>query len=349
MRVGLIGTKEGYGAFSFYTKNLYTGLLREGVDVHLLWVKIPQVPLGQTFHHVFLMPKQILKVVNQFDILHATQPGFTLCFPIIRGPAKIVTFYDIFPILRPSDFSDSIKTRMVNFVWFSIWLQTSQSCDKIIAVSSQTKADLLTLGIPEEKIAVVSLWVRPTLRKVKMKKTGIVIGYVGAISHRKDVKFVVSAFSEFTKKYPNSELWLCGSCSDLHYKMEIEHMIRRLGLKEKIKFEEYLSDERLSEIYSSLDCFVSGTLCEGFGLPILEAKKFGIPVIVRKTAVIPPEVKKHCIEVESPQEMAERIAEVVEGKAEKITSRAIADAARFTLERAIKQTIHIYESCLNWR
>jgi glycosyltransferase involved in cell wall biosynthesis len=346
MKVGLIGSIEGYGAFSWYTRDLYQGLLKEGIDVRLIWTKIPQLLLGQTLHHVLVLPRHILRVANKFDILHATQPGFTLCFPLITGPSKIVTFYDLFPILRPQDFSSSFKTKIVNFAWFSIWLKTSKNCDRIIAISSQTKTDLLKVGIPEQKISVVNLWVRPTLHKKCVSKNKTLLGYVGAISHRKDVKFLVRAFSEFVRIYPNSELWLCGSCSDPLYKRGVEKLVNELGLTKKVRFREFLSDEELSEVYSSLDCFMSGTLCEGFGMPILEAKRFGVPVVVRKEAIIPSEVKKYCLEADTPKTMAEKAAEAIEGKTKKIVARALAQASKFTLEEAVRQTVDIYRNCL---
>ena len=350
MEVGLIGSAIGFGSLDWYTKGLYDGLRKEGINVEVIWSPQPTFVGGQTLHHSFLLPSHILKVAKKFDIIHATQLGFTVIFPFLRGIGRVVTIHDLIPLLYPEEFSHSIPSKCINLSAFFFWLSTSKCAEKIIADSSQTKSDIVRFGYPKEKIEVVNLWIRPTIRRVKVKKNKTVLGYLGAVTYRKDVKYIIKAFHEFQKYDKNAALWICGSGSDPRYVEEVKGLTIELGIAKKVIFMESLPEEEISKIYSSFDVFVSGTRSEGFGLIILEAQKCGVPVIVREEARIPEEVKRYCIQAKSPKDMAEKAFNIIKNEKfrQKQVKLGMGYAAKFNLQKAIKKTINVYEELVKY-
>ncbi|MEM2619467.1 MAG: glycosyltransferase [Candidatus Hadarchaeales archaeon] len=347
MRVGLIGSTKGLGSLEWYTRGLYEGLKERGIDVEIIWKEQPKFPGAQTLHTFFLLPAHVLKRAAKFDIVHAIQPSFSVVFPLLRGVRKVVTIHDLIPLFHPQEFTSPAVSKLINFSAFSLWSLSSSLADLVIANSELTKSDVVRLGIPENKVKVINLWVRPTIRRVEVHKSRkTVLGYVGAITYRKDVKYIVKAFNEFQKHERNSELWLCGSCSDRWYVEEVKQLISELGLEKKVKIVEAFPEEEISKIYSSLSVFISGTRFEGFGLPILEAQKCGVPVIIREEAIISHEVRKYCFLASSPKDMAEKALEIIDGRFKEKIELAMEHAASFTLERAVSQLIKLYEEIL---
>jgi glycosyltransferase involved in cell wall biosynthesis len=60
-------------------------------------------------------------------------------------------------------------------------------------------------------------------------------------------------------------------------------VVENLTNKDKIKFYDFVPDEDLPGFYNLADLFVSPSLYEGFGLPVLEAMACGCPLIISTT------------------------------------------------------------------
>lgn len=70
-------------------------------------------------------------------------------------------------------------------------------------------------------------------------------------------------------------------------KRVLEEDVKRLGLEERVTFQQFVSDGKLPELYASHDIFVmpttkTGTDREGFGIVYLEAGLFGLPVVATR-------------------------------------------------------------------
>ncbi len=100
--------------------------------------------------------------------------------------------------------------------------------------------------------------------------------FVGQVDYRKGIMHLFSAMKKFD--VGDISLKLVGgydSTSDL-YKCGSE--------MENVEFLGFVTKDRLSEIYNEADVFVFPTLCEGFGLVVLEAMACGVPVICSENA-----------------------------------------------------------------
>jgi glycosyltransferase involved in cell wall biosynthesis len=65
-------------------------------------------------------------------------------------------------------------------------------------------------------------------------------------------------------------------------------LIEKINIrKQNITFTGQLDDSILKDYYSNASAFVFPSLCEGFGIPILESFYFGIPLICSNNSVFP--------------------------------------------------------------
>ncbi|MFO8054356.1 MAG: glycosyltransferase [Bacteroidales bacterium] len=80
-------------------------------------------------------------------------------------------------------------------------------------------------------------------------------------------------------KNDNLKCQIIGNNPDPVYYSELVKLRSKLGLESQVEFIEAIAREDLIDFYSSCDFFVLPSLCEGFGIVLIEALSFGKPVI----------------------------------------------------------------------
>jgi glycosyltransferase involved in cell wall biosynthesis len=218
--------------------------------------------------------------------------------------------------------------------------------DYIIAVSTQTRDECISLGFPSNKIYVVNSELSPKFGNLKIskntlkKKGKIKVGYIGSFKKRKNVEFAVRACMNVK-----------GDDFIFEFYGKEDEEYRRLKLlassDNRIKFMGFAPEEKLINIYSSFDIFLFPSVYEGFGIEPLEAQAVGIPVIIYKRAMIPKEVRKYCFEAESPEHMARIIENIKEnGYDNKLRKEAMNYARGFTWDKMVDKIVDVYKDVL---
>ncbi len=110
------------------------------------------------------------------------------------------------------------------------------------------------------------------------------------------------------------------------------------------------NNERLHAAYQLADCFVLATLCESFGLPILEALATGCPAIVPKTGA-GPEVAgtaARLIDPRSEEDLTRALLEVTGSPSRRQEMRAagLEQARRFGWQQAARRVLEVFEAVL---
>lgn len=159
---------------------------------------------------------------------------------------------------------------------------------KIIAPSQSTKDDLVKFyKVKSEKIKVIHHGYDGPKDPVKRETDRYNIIFIGRLEKRKNIIGIIRAFNMFMERIGETEreisLTLAGK-PGFGFE-EIQDEMSKSPYRDHIKLPGYISGDEKQELYSKAGVFVFPSLCEGFGMPILEAMSYGVPAIASD---IPP-------------------------------------------------------------
>lgn len=141
---------------------------------------------------------------------------------------------------------------------------------------------------------------------------------------------MVSAFKR--TKNPNLELRLYGA--NPPFKID----------DSRIHYFGHVKDKDLPRVLNSFDVFVFPSRWEGFGMPIMEAKKCMVPVITYKKGDLPSIVKAHTLQFKDEKDLTSILEK---NKWKKIDTKAAYKDTRKTSPRYVaKQMNEIYHKIL---
>lgn len=202
-----------------------------------------------------------------------------------RKIKKIVTIHDLI-FERFPQFYSFIDRK----IYFWKFKKAAEMADLIIAISEQTKQDIVYfLDIPAEKIRVVYQGCHQAFKenpreeflaqlREKYNLPQRFILNVGTIEERKNLLSVVKAL-----RGENIPLVVVGK-KTIYYK-KIEQEIQKNGVE--VYFLEKVSMTELVGLYRLADIFIYPSLFEGFGIPIIEALFSETVVITSNQSCLP--------------------------------------------------------------
>ncbi len=168
--------------------------------------------------------------------------------------------------------------------------------DKIIAVSQNTKQDLIDLyGIDANRVAVIYPGIDHARFKIiddcaavqnKYHLPDNFILFVGALEPRKNLETLIEAYDLlYSKQSLTPNLIIAGPEG---WKFDrIYRFWLRAKHKRKIRFINQINNVDLPALYNLARIFVYPSFYEGFGFPPLEAMACGIPVIAGHGSSLP--------------------------------------------------------------
>jgi glycosyltransferase involved in cell wall biosynthesis len=197
-----------------------------------------------------------------FDVHHQTyfyNTGYR------KSKSRVMTFYDCIPERFPNLFNSD-----------KVILQKQKAlskCDAVIAISEQTKQDLMSFyGIAEERIRLIYLSPPKLFYSEEPKISGNYILFVGNRAGYKNFQNFIMAFSQSQFLKNNFKVVCFGGPN---FSVEEKQYLNKLKLNDSQVFRVNGVDKDLGNYYKHASCFVFPSLYEGFGLPILEALQSG--------------------------------------------------------------------------
>lgn len=205
------------------------------------------------------------------------------------GGKTIVTIHDLIFLRYPKLYKKA--DRMIDTRKFR---HAAETADRVIAVSKQTKADLLSFfQIPSEKIEVVyqgchqafgqkvSRNVEQHLRKKYNLPQDFILS-VGTIEARKNIGIVIKALQKASIDIP---LVVVGKPTP--YLDTLKMGLASNAQKIKVLFLHEVPMSDLPGLYQMAQLFIYPSIFEGFGIPILEALHSDTPVITSQGGCFP--------------------------------------------------------------
>ncbi|WP_282135386.1 glycosyltransferase family 4 protein [Seonamhaeicola maritimus] len=204
-----------------------------------------------------------------------------------KGIKSVVTIHDLIFMHHPKLYKPIDRK-----IYFKKFKYAAHNVDRIIAISEQTKKDIIQfLGVDSTKIEVVYQGCHSVFKeksnqeekqslKDKFNLPEQFILNVGTIEERKNLLSIVKAIKDI-----EIDLIVVGRKTD--YFKEVESYINQHKLSNRVHFLEGLSLKELATLYQLATVFVYPSIIEGFGIPIIEALFSKTPVITTKGGVFP--------------------------------------------------------------
>jgi glycosyltransferase involved in cell wall biosynthesis len=222
--------------------------------------------------------KQLL--ADQIDLFHGLSHEIPIGLKQIGIPS-IVTVHDLIFLKFPQYLG-----RIDRFIYKLKCQYACTHADKIIAISEQTKKDIISFfNINHHKIEVVyqscdesfKTRVSNALKAQVKEKFALPDHYilnVGTIETRKNLLLLIKALANVPVTY---KLVVVGK--ETPYKQLVIDEINRLSLKDRVIFLQNVPFNELPAIYQMASVLVYPSFYEGFGIPIIEALYSSVPVI----------------------------------------------------------------------
>ena len=246
------------------------------------------------FHHLNFKGtgriKDLLKVFSinktrrrlkaqQFDVFLSTYYDTYFLEHLNKKPF-ILTVYDMIHEIFPEYFTSDTRTipqkkRLI------------EEADKIIAISKQTKKDILkfypTISPGKIDVVYLSQTIIENGASIADQLPSNFILFVGNRGAYKNFKLFVETTVPFLRADPTLHI-VCAGGGKLSGKEN--EMLLSLDIADKVIQKDY-KDSELASFYKSAKMFVFPSAYEGFGIPTLEAMKCGCPVILANSSCLP--------------------------------------------------------------
>lgn len=295
---------------------------------------------------------------TKVDLMHF--PHFNV--PVFYFGKFVVTIHDLILrrfLTRRASTLGPILWGLKNLAYRLVIWTAIKKAAKVITVSNYVKKEIVYFfKIRPEKIAVIYEG-RPTKNseqktqnpKSNFKRrdiTGHYLLYVGSAYPHKNLNNLIDAFNILVSRDKFS--------LQLVFVGEQDYFYRQLGnylaeyfiyLENRIIFTDFVSDSELEDIYRGALVYVFPSLCEGFGLPPLEAMTYGVPVVSSNATCLPEILGQAAIyfEPKDPQDMAEKIKRVIKNKKirQELVANGFKQIKKYSWDKMGKATLKIYK------
>lgn len=202
------------------------------------------------------------------------------------------------------------------------------AADRVLAVSEYTRRQLMSFGVPEEKIRRLPVGVdlerfRPAppdprlLRSLDISGQKVLLT-VGRLIACRGHDLVLRTLSQLVQDRPDLVYVIVGRGP---YEPRLRELVEQLALEPHVRFCPFVTEEMLPRFYNLADVFVrpnrkQGAQVDGFGLAFWEAGASGKPVIGGATGgsleVVRNGETGYLIDPESKAMLAEKIVELLD-------------------------------------
>lgn len=235
-----------------------------------------------------------LHAAEAFDLVHHVtfvvirQPSFMgmLGIPFVLGP---VSGGERIPL--------ALRTRFPFRAWCAEWLRdvadataridplvrasfdrasriyvTSERARRMVPVRYRARTETrLAIGLSESEIATAAARERPGIETRRWRAL-----FVGNLLDWKGLELALTAFAAASKAHDRLRLTVVGSGPD---RARWKSLARDLGVDSKVTWLDWMSRDRLADVYASHQALLFPSLRDSGGMVVLEAMAHGLPVV----------------------------------------------------------------------
>lgn len=220
---------------------------------------------------------------NNIDIIHSNNFSPALAGSVLSSIfliPHVMTVHDIFSLCGKNywkKWGDQVKVSKLNVAlapfFEKLMVKLKHEC--VHTVSNASKDDLLKFG-EKRPIHVIHNTIDAS-QVLDEVSNPLQFVHVGRLVFYKNLEVVIKAIEIVKKTQPGIKLVIVG---DGPHKNSLQELTSKLGLESNIEFLGYVSSYEKIKLIASSNALIFPSLCEGFGLVILEAFSQRKPVLV---------------------------------------------------------------------
>jgi glycosyltransferase involved in cell wall biosynthesis len=263
-------------------------------------------------------------------------------FPGGRTPS-VVTVHDLGWRRMPEAYLLDERVRQFGWTRWAAYRAT-----RLVAVSEFTRLDLIR-WVPScaPRVRLIREAVSPSWWRVEEPATvaaargrvgveGPFILAVGTLSPKKNLEALMAGFTALRLRgFSRHQLVVVGKVG-----WKADAILAAARRTPGVVLAGYVEDDVLRTLYSAADVYVSASLYEGFGLPVLEAMACGTPVVAARAGALPEVAGDAALLCEpTPAGLADAMARVLGdgGLRAALVARGTCRVATFSWERAARE------------
>ncbi len=289
-----------------------------------------------------------------------------------RSPVPlIVTVHDLVPLADAGDCSAAQRRAFRRGIQRAV-----RGATHIISPSNATRDELCaTFGVDAARVTVIP-WApdrditevageavdsqsKPTSAELQRRIERVradygldgdwLINFSGS-SSRKNARGLLDACAALPPAVRAAVQFVLVGCEPASFRAELEARARQLGIRGKCRLLGFVPHEDLPGLLGGARGLVMPSLCEGFGLPILDAFACGTPVLTSNLSSMPDiagDAAVYC-DPRSQTSIAEGIVRLLEPTCSQRLRKAGYQRLReFSWERTARLMCEVYERCLS--
>jgi glycosyltransferase involved in cell wall biosynthesis len=356
-------TGQRYGGVARYFHDLMESLSSMGVGIELAlqfsnneYLKNSSIRIPRQFRNIFgFMPTNMLvSRTNRLNSIFQIQRGKFDIFHPTFFHQYFLQHLDNKPFVLT--YHDCIKEKFnLNHIDNASREQKQElltRASKIIAVSENTKSDLLELyDVKSDKIDVVYHSTdfvnhqQPAHFHLKTPEKYLL--YVGARNDYKNFDGLLKSIKPVLKKHSDVVLLCAGG--GVFSEGELA-MLKILGIEKQVIHQNFYSDNTLFALYQRAIAFVYPSLYEGFGIPILEAFACGCPVVLSNASCFPEVAEDAALyfEANNKDDLSHKLEDIISNAIlrKSLIDKGLNRQKHFSGKKKAKETFEVYKSIL---
>lgn len=314
-----------------------SGIVIEGISPHY-----PNRPIkgsiGRLWYEQMVIPRKMRKVA--YDVIHFSDYQVPVFQPLAR---TVATVHDLVAFKYPHLFERQ-RGELKRF----LMMRSVRVARHLIVPSIATQNDLREiLGVPAHRITVIPHGVnRRGTPDPTSKWPHPYFLAVGTVEPRKNFSRLIQAYQHLFQEHRDiPDLIIAGRWGWMYE--ETVALPEKLGVAERVKFLQYVSEDTLATLYQHATAMVYPSLYEGFGLPVIEAMSYGIPVVASGAGAL-SEIGNGAVIRVSPTDtdsIAQGLLTAMKGKAvlQDAVTLGINESLTFTWHETARRTRMVYQ------
>jgi glycosyltransferase involved in cell wall biosynthesis len=309
---------------------------QEGVHLHGVCKAVPLYSKGRrSIRAAMTFARNVLPylVKERFDIIDCYQAPYLHAFPtkvgaLLERAPLVVTWHEVWRGYWREYLGSlgAVGKLMEKTILLGL-------ADRVVAVSDQTKDDLVSLGVSVDKISIIPNGIDfDDISKVSPSPEKLDVVYLGRLIKPKNVDILLRASAVLKKELPGLKIGIIGDGPEME---NLGKLAGELGIQKNVKFFGFVEDfSEVVALMKSSKVFVIPSIQEGgASIVTLEANACGLPVVaadhplgIDKRLIL--DGKTGFFVKLSPENIAEKIRLLV--KDEKLRNSMGVDAVKFS-------------------